>query len=889
MTQADSARQWAPVLALLDEALELGATQRDAWLAALATGDPALAAQLRELLALHAANCSSGFMERSPLDGGEDLVGRPIGPYRVERLLGRGGMGSVWLGRRNDGKFEGHAAIKVLERRGFGTHAASQIRHEASLLARLSHPHIARLLDAGVRENGQPYLILEYVEGEAIDRYCNARSLPLPARLRLFVTMLDAVAHAHAHLVVHRDLKPSNVLVTPEGVVKLLDFGIASLQAGPGTGHEGAPRALTPGYAAPEQLRGEPVTTAGDVYALGVLLHVLLTGEHPFGGHCTTETDLVRATLCEDPEPASGRLTGAAERRRVRGDLDAIIVRALSRDPARRYATAADFAADVRAYLGNFPVQARPATRAYVAHKFARRHWGGVLSVSLTMLVLLAASIVTTLQTLEARRQRDFARMQLGRAEAINDLNFYVVNDAGPAGQPVAIGGLLARAEHVLERQTLNDANRVALLTSIGQEYEAQGDHTSGMRILNEAYTRSRRLSDPSARAQAACTLGAALSDESSSPRGEALIQESLRQLPDTPEFALDRAFCLEWGSEVAKKAADMELGLQRAQEAVGALKQVPFPHEVAELHADETLASALRYAGRYREANDVFTSGWPRLVALGRDDTVGAGIWLNNWAMDLLSLGRLLDVEQLLRRSIALEESGAPDRVAAPVRLNNYARTLVELARIDEASAVAARAYEEAKRLGDQSAIFENRLWTARICVAQHDPTRATAALDEAEPVMRKVHQAGHYAFALLSAERALIARQRDDLAGARTLIDDAIRIAENASGHGGALFVPIFLTYRADIELAARQPSLAEADVRRALKLLLADAQPGDYSVYVGRAELTLAQVLRADDKVAEAHREAQLAADQLTRAEGKDHPETLAALRIGKEGPK
>jgi tetratricopeptide (TPR) repeat protein len=884
MTQTDTAREWTRVLALLDEALELAPAPCEAWLDALACQDAALAAQLRELLALHAANCASGFMERSPLSLAEDLAGGQIGPYAIERLLGRGGMGSVWLGHRNDGKFEGRAAIKVLERRGVGSNAASQIRHEASLLARLSHPHIARLLDAGVRDNGQSYLILEFVEGEPIDRYCNTRSMPLPARLHLFVTMLDAVAHAHAHLVVHRDLKPSNVLVTRDGVLKLLDFGVASLQAGSNGADAEAPRALTPGYAAPEQLRGEAVTTAADVYALGVLLHVLVTGTHPFGRQSTTATELMRSTLCEDdPQPASERLAGSPDRRRVRGDLDAIITRALMRDPAKRYTTAADVATDLRAYLGNFPVQARPATRAYIARKFAQRHRGGVLSAALTVVVLLTATVVTTLQTLDARRQRDFALMQLGRAEAINDLNYYVVNDAGPAGETITARELLARAEHVLERQTLNDANRVALLTSIGQEYDAQDDHASAMRILNQAYGLSRRVSDPSARAQAACTLAGALAVESSSPRSSALIEEGLRVLPDVPEFALDRATCLEWGSDVAQNQADMQLALRRSEEAIRVLQQVPFAHEVAELHAEETLASSLRHVERYREANDVFARGWPRLVALGRDDTVGAGIWLNNWGMDLLNLGRLLDAERMLRRSIALDEGGSSGRVATPTRLNNYARTLMELARIDEAARFAARAYEEAKRLGNQDVIFENRLWTARICTAQHHVTCATAALDEAEPVMRKLLPAGHFLFGVLVAERALIAHERNDLPAARTLIDDAIWLGEQASTHGGSLFVPIYLTYRADFELAAQQPSPADADLHRALKLLLVNAQPGDYSVYVGRAELSLARLLSSEGRTAEAQHEAQFAADQLARAEGSDNPETLAASAI------
>jgi serine/threonine-protein kinase len=888
MEATETARQWSRLLELLDEALELEPGQRTPWLAALAARDAALAAKLEGLLALDAANRESGFMERSPLDAGTDLTGRQVGPYEIVRLLGQGGMGSVWLGRRNDGKFEGLAALKVLERRGLGPAAAEHIRREASLLARLSHPNIARLFDAGVTEGGQPYLVLEYVEGEAIDRYCASRALPLAARLRLFATVLDAVAHAHAHLIVHRDLKPSNVLVTPEGVVKLLDFGVAALQAGADGSAAEAPRALTPGYAAPEQLRGEPVAAASDVYALGVLLHVLVTGEHPFGARGTTETELMRAALTEDPTPAS-RLAAAPERRRVRGDLDAIIARALSRDPAGRYPTAAEFADDVRAWLGNFPVRARPATRGYVVHKFAQRHWGGVLSVVLTLLVLLAATVVTTLQTLEARRQRDFAYAQLGRAAAINDLNYYVINDAGAAGQPITTRALLARAEHVLERQRLNDANRVVLLTSIGWEYEAQGDLVSGMRILNQAYTLSRKLSEPSARAQAACALANAVANENSSPRSEALIEEGLGELPLTPEFALDRASCLERAQQVASNAGDGQLALQRSREALEVLKQVPFPHEVAELHADEELAAALDEAGQYRDAAAAFAAGWPRLVALGRDDTVGAGTWLNNWSADLLRLGHPLEAEQLQRRLIELQDSGAPGAATSAMTLSAYAQTLIELARLDEAASFADRAYKEALRLGNQTAIAQTRLRLARIDRARGDFPHAAAMLDEAETGMRTLLPPGHYAFGALIAERALIARDQGDLATAREQIDAAVALDEQAAlgGKAGAAFVPVMLVYRAGIELAAQQAPLAEADLRRALAQLTTNAAPGDYSVYVGRADLALARVLSAEGKPAEARHAAQLAAQQLAQAEGPQHPETRAATELGGGG--
>ena len=392
MAQADK-ELWTETSRYLDQVLELDTSRREPWLAALEGSHPAVAAELRELLALHAANCASGFLERSLL-GEDSLAGQSIGAYTLERPLGRGGMGSVWLARRSDGKFEAQVAIKLFDRRGLGEAAVGQIRHEASLLAQLTHPNIARLFDAGIRENGQPYLILEYVEGEPIDRYCAGRRLSLPARLRLFLAVADAVAHAHAQFIVHRDLKPSNVLVTPEGVVKLLDFGVAALQADAADAQraaepEASAKALTPGYASPEQLRGEPVAAAADVYSLGVVLYVLITGEHPFGSGAT-HTRLARAALTEDPGLASARLATAVERRRVRGDLDAIIAHALIRDPAQRYATAVELAADVQRFLGQFPVHARPASRAYVAHKFVARHARAVAAVAALSLALMA-------------------------------------------------------------------------------------------------------------------------------------------------------------------------------------------------------------------------------------------------------------------------------------------------------------------------------------------------------------------------------------------------------------------------------------------------------------------------------------------------------------------
>jgi serine/threonine-protein kinase len=247
----------------------------------------------------------------------------------------------------------------------------------------------------------------------------------------------------------------------------------------------------------------------------------------------------------------------------VRGDLDAIIARALDRDPQRRYATAAEFAADIRAFLGNFPVQARPATRAYIAHKFAQRHWGGILSALLVLLVLIGATLVTMLQLFEARHQRDFARTQLARAEALNELNYYVLTDAAPAGKPFTVTDLLGRAAHLLERQHGDSATRVALLASLGQQFDFQDENQRALEVSERAYRLSQSISDPSARSRAACELSYLLAQRGSSPHIEALLAEGLQQLPDDADFALDRYFCLERGAQIAKNAGDAELAIR--------------------------------------------------------------------------------------------------------------------------------------------------------------------------------------------------------------------------------------------------------------------------------------------------------------------------------------
>ena len=333
--------RWLAVAPHFERALELEVGEQASLLEALRADDPTLAADVEAVLSEHEALDREGFLEAGPsAPPRASLAGQTLGAYTLVAPLGQGGMGSVWLARRSDGRFEGSVAVKLLNASLVGRAGEERFRREGSILARLTHPHIARLLDAGVSAAGQPYLILELVEGEPIDQWCDRERLPIEARLALFLDVAEAVAHAHAHLIVHRDIKPSNVFVGNDGRVRLLDFGIAKLleeETGSGDAtaltREGG-RVLTPEYAAPEQVTGGIVTTTADVYALGTLLYVLLTGRHPAQAAFSSPAALLHAIVETDPGRPSGEVTESAAaargtspeglRRQLRGDLDTI-------------------------------------------------------------------------------------------------------------------------------------------------------------------------------------------------------------------------------------------------------------------------------------------------------------------------------------------------------------------------------------------------------------------------------------------------------------------------------------------------------------------------------------------------------------------------------------
>jgi serine/threonine protein kinase len=514
---------------LLDQLLDTSPDERQARLNEIRSGDDLLASELERLLASHQAANRQSFMAGSVLPASPvDLAGQPVGSYTLEAVIGQGGMRSLWRARRSDGRYEGKFAGKFLNLALLAGKGAARFRREGEILARLSHAHIARLLDAGVAQGDYPYLILEYVDGAPIDSWCDAHSLGIEARVRLFLNVLGAVAHAHQNLILHRDLKPPNILVTADGQVKLLDFGIAKLLDEAGTG--GAPaeltltaaQAFTPDYAAPEQVQGQALTTATDVYALGVLLYQLLCGRHPTAPESNSSIERVRAVVERDPlrmsaaalqpagEPSAAVIAAArattpqALARALRGDLDNIVAKALKKSPAERYATATAMAEDLGRYLRREPVRARADSLAYRAARFIQRNRVGVGAAVGVALALSVGAGVALWQATEAEQRRAEAQLEAKRTTASLDLLYQVFSESGATSSKTMIDRLGKI------RQAIRDNNdepqvKLLLLGRLGGRYLELGALDEVLGVLGEMRELAASTHDPSEQAGVAC------------------------------------------------------------------------------------------------------------------------------------------------------------------------------------------------------------------------------------------------------------------------------------------------------------------------------------------------------------------------------------------------
>ena len=533
-----SRQRWDEVEPLLDRALDLRPEERDAFLDAACAGDQDLRSRIEALL--RADQQAGTFLDTPALEQSAPLVaalyedplaGRQIGAYRIVREAGRGGMGLVYLAERADGQFQQRVALKLIKR-GMDSDAILQrFLHERQILARLQHPNVARLLDGGMTAEGQPYFAMEHVDGKPLTTYCDEHRLGVDARLGLFLTACAAVQYAHQNLVVHRDLKPGNMLVTESGELKLVDFGIAKLLSGePGETATTAlgSRPMTPEYAAPEQHRGEPATTAADVYALGVVLYELLTGRRPHDMVRGELETMARLAATEPVRPStavvrSPQRDGSAAavpettpesvsrdrgtrperlRRRLAGDLDTICLKALQSEPERRYASAQALLDDVQRHLSGLPVLARPDTLAYRASRFVGRHRIGVTAAAAIAALLIGFSAVTAVQSARIRAQADRIGRERDRAEEVKGYLLKMFEATNPLFE--VKGDVTTRLE-LLERGLKRVDQELAgqpevqaeMLMVIGNAYDVLGRHDLAAALLERALALRRAALGP--------------------------------------------------------------------------------------------------------------------------------------------------------------------------------------------------------------------------------------------------------------------------------------------------------------------------------------------------------------------------------------------------------
>ncbi len=613
MDAIDPAR-WERVKTLVAEALERAPADRLAWLDAQYAGDGALRAEVESLLG--AAAAAGTFLERpaaasvsTALDAEPPVprLGQRIGPWRITGELGHGGMGEVYEAERDDGQFEQRAALKLVRRGLDAAPVLERFLAERRILATLDHPNIARLLDGGLTPDGQPWFAMERVQGEAIDDYCRARGVPLRERIALFVKVCNAVHFAHQRLVVHRDLKPANILVDASGEPKLLDFGIARLlepgETGTSPPTRTALRAFTPEYASPEQVRGDPVTTASDVYALGVLLHELLTGRSPYRHRDAAPHELARE-ICEveparpsslvdavraaggwtPPEPA-GRL-----RPLLRGDLDVIVLTALRKAPERRYASAQALADDLRRHLAGLPVSARPDTWAYRTGKFVRRHALAVGATAAVAVSLVAGLVMAEREARIARAERERAEQHFDEVRKLANTMLFDVHDAirNLPGSTAARELLVKNALEYLNALAAETGRDAELARELSAAYERVSDVQGGFR---------------------GGSLGDTAGGLESARRSLALREGLLAASPDDPVLLRDTARVHTKIGDLLMRLGQVDEAVQHSRRTLGLAERLtvlrPQDPETRRLsiNAHGDLGSNLAEAGRWAEA----------------------------------------------------------------------------------------------------------------------------------------------------------------------------------------------------------------------------------------------------------------------------------------------
>ncbi len=879
---------------LLDQMLDLPAEARAGWIDGLAGSHARLMPALRQMVARQAQVETSDFLETLPKFSAEAPTkpqsapvsdGDTVGPYSLIREIGRGGMSTVWQAVRADGSMKRIVALKLPHTGVRAPEFAQRLERERDILAALTHPNIARLYDAGVSATGQPYLAMEYVEGVPLTRYCDENRLPIRERARVLLQVLSAVHFAHTQLIIHRDLKPSNILVTAQRRTALLDFGIAKLlvegQALESELTQHGGRVMTPNYASPEQITGQPVGTASDTYSLGVLLFELLTGELPYRPKRTSRGALEDAIVADEPRRPSQCATdvsAAASRgttpRKLRsllaGDLDTIVLKALKKRPTERYATVDALHQDIERYLDGRPLLARPDTRWYATRKFVTRHKVTVGVAAVALLAVLSATAVALREASVASVKRDQALQLASRSEAVSDFMDVLIGDAAGSDRPVTIGNLLERSETLAASEFKdNTDHRAAVLDVLANHYLTAGDVARSERLLHEALDLTRGTSDQNLRAKLTCDHDLTLAGLGKSTEAMTSLLAVARD-PDTTEQ--QAAACLGYLSNVAEEVNDVATALKYARQALERLQAVPHARatEVAQLLGNLGYAEHLN--GRNDAAEQDYQRALAKLAEAGRERSPYAVEMRNNWAIVSDGSGnprRALELYDQTLQIVTEQESGERP---PPYLIASRARALQSLGRYRES----ADAYLTCVAAASGSVAAYCLTGLASVNRALGDLPTAEKYLERASSLLGP-DAAGSPAMLTLSLTKAEIALSRGQPADARALLTSAIE------GHKTTSAAAMALIDRAEANLDDGKLQEAAADAREALAITEALQGGEPYSNRTGLAWLMLGRVLTREGSTSEATTALRAAVEHLSNTVDPTNPAAQQAQRL------
>lgn len=695
-----STPNWESVKEIFSAALDIEPGGRANFVSERCVGNAELKAEVESWLASHTE--SEGFIE-TPVFSRDDIfstngspVGKRFGNYQIISEIGHGGMGAVYLARRSDGEFEQRIALKIVRQSIAESQMIERFRRERQILASLNHPNIARLLDGGVSETGEPFIAMEYVEGDTATDFVRDKSLQLNEILRLFLKVCSAVEYAHRNLIVHRDIKPGNILVTSDGEPKLLDFGLARLlddqQSGNGTETKTAFRALTPAYASPEQLCGGRITTTSDIYSLGVVLYELVTGERPFQFDEKSLEEIIKTMTDLDPPLPSN---SAPEGRQLKGDLDNIILTALRKEPERRYKTVEAFADDIQRYLKGMPVSARKNTLQYRTTKFVRRHKIGVLAVSLLLIILTGGIAATIMQSRAVEREKEKAEKINAFLEQILKYSNPILNSLNKNGKETTVSEVLDEAARRLESGEFDSSPEIKaeLERSVASTYYGQGKYAEARKHMEQHVLLLKGLygeNDPHIIIASVYWAGLLFEkgelDEAENAYRKYMPLMETEFHNGTVSAAL-MADALNNFAYLRRTQGDSKEAEQLFRKALEILPQLSGEDLLAAVTTRSTLASTIADQGRFNEALETARAAVEEFGARGDTDSPSFGFALNIYGGLLAEKGDIASADAALTSAYNIfHKYLGPDNLWVGDNLRNQALSFLMQGRYSDA-----------------------------------------------------------------------------------------------------------------------------------------------------------------------------------------------------------